>query len=118
MKTPEQAGESVIKKGPANLQKGLEAVGGKLFLTNQRLVFEAHALNIQRENLAVALCGIKSVHPSWTRFLRIPLFPNSITIELQEGKILEFVVYGRKGWVSEISRFAQAEMPCSGPCQS
>lgn len=39
--------ESVIKEGAANLQKNIETVGGKLFLTEQRLIFEARKFNVQ-----------------------------------------------------------------------
>ena len=39
-------GEVIIKEGAANLQKGIETVGGKLRLTNQRLLFKAHKLNV------------------------------------------------------------------------
>ena len=47
MQTLLRQAEKVVKEGAANLQKNLETVGGKLYLTNQRLVFEAHKLNVQ-----------------------------------------------------------------------
>ena len=36
MKTPLLPGETPVKDGAANLQRGLETVGGRLYLTNQR----------------------------------------------------------------------------------
>lgn len=45
MKTELRQGEQIVKEGAANLQKNIETVGGKLCLTNQRLVFEAHKIN-------------------------------------------------------------------------
>ena len=39
MKMGLQPDEKIIKQGAASLQKGFETVGGKLYLTNQRLVF-------------------------------------------------------------------------------
>lgn len=47
MKFALRDGERIIKEGAANLQKNIETVGDKLYLTNQRLVFEAHTLNVQ-----------------------------------------------------------------------
>ena len=40
MKTELNPNEALIKKGGANLQKGAESVGGYLYLTDQRLIFE------------------------------------------------------------------------------
>lgn len=38
-------GEMTVKEGPGNMQRGIETVGGRLYLTNMRVIFEAHALN-------------------------------------------------------------------------
>ena len=46
MKFELRQGEQIIKEGKANLQREWETVGGKLYLTNQRLIFEAHKLNV------------------------------------------------------------------------
>lgn len=51
MRMPLLSGEQLIKEGFANLQRGWEALGGRLYLTNQRLIFESHPFNIQREAL-------------------------------------------------------------------
>jgi len=40
---------------------GAEAVGGKLFLTNRRLVFKSHKLNIQNHELSIHLIDIANV---------------------------------------------------------
>jgi len=47
MNTELKQNEQIIKQKAANLQKGIETVGGVLYLTNQRLVFEAHKINVQ-----------------------------------------------------------------------
>jgi hypothetical protein len=41
------SGERLLLKGGASHYKGKEAVGGKLFLTNKRLLFNSHRFNIQ-----------------------------------------------------------------------
>ena len=38
MKTRTRDSEKNIKHGSANLQKNIETVGGKLYLTNERLI--------------------------------------------------------------------------------
>jgi len=99
------ANEKIIKSGPANFQKGIEQVGGKLYLTNDRIVFESHKLNFQSGTTQIKLEDISSVKKSWTKFLGfIPLVPNSIKISTKEGKRFRFVLYGRSKWISAITK--------------
>ncbi len=103
MKTATRPGELVIKDGAANLQRGIETVGGWLYLTNRRLVFEAHKLNVQRGVTEVELSDIQSSQPCWTKFLGIiPLFPNSLAIHTKDGEEYRFVLFGRSAWASAI----------------
>jgi len=103
MKTELRMGEQVIKEGAANLQKNIETVGGKLCLTNQRLVFEAHDINIQGGTTEVELSNVQSSRPCWTRFLGlIPLFPNSLAVFTKQGKEYRFVLFGRHAWAAAI----------------
>ena len=53
--------ERILGDVASNLFRGLEGVGGRLKITNQRLIFEPHALNIQREILEIPLNKIKEV---------------------------------------------------------
>jgi hypothetical protein len=46
MKTPLATGEAIVKEGAASYLKRYEGVGGKLYLTTERLIFESHAFNI------------------------------------------------------------------------
>lgn len=81
MKTTLRQGEQIIKNGAANLQKNIETVGGKLYLTNQRLVFESHKFNVQSGETEVELSNIQSLEKCWTKFLGfVPLFPNSLAV--------------------------------------
>ena len=74
-------GEAIVKDGAANLQRGIETVGGWAYLTNQRLVFESHAFNVQTGATIIPLESISGVRKCWTKFLNlIPLFPNSFAI--------------------------------------
>ncbi|MBN1954179.1 MAG: hypothetical protein JW900_03920 [Anaerolineae bacterium] len=103
MKTELRQGEQIVKEGAANLQKNIETVGGKLYLTSQRLVFEAHKINIQGGRTEVELSNIQSLRPCWTRFLGlIPLFPNSLAVFTKQGKEYRFVLSGRHAWAAAI----------------
>lgn len=103
MKTELKQNEQIIKQGAANLQKGLETVGGKLYLTNQRLVFEAHKINIQGGSTEINLSDIQSSEKCWTKFLGfIPLMPNSLAVYVKAGKEYRFVLFGRGAWAAAI----------------
>ena len=104
MKTGLNENEQIVKQGAANLQKGLEAVGGKLFLTNHRLVFEAHKMNIQGGNTEINLSDIRSSVKGWTKFLGlIPLMPNTLAICADSGQEYRFVLFGRGAWEAAIN---------------
>lgn len=103
MQTPLLSDEQVIKEGPANLQKNVETVGGKLCLTNRRLFFEAHSMNVQGGTTEIDILSVKSVSPCWTKFLGlIPLFPNSLSVVTDQGKDYRFVLFGRHQWADMI----------------
>jgi hypothetical protein len=93
------ANELIVKEGSANLQRGLETVGGQLLLTNHRLIFEAHSLNLQRHSTVLELTDVVSTTPCWTKlFGLIPLVPNSLAVRLKDEKEYRFVLFGRKSW--------------------
>ena len=104
MKTRLQTDEKVVREDGANHQRGRETVGGKLYLTTQRLVFESHAFNIQTGTTTIALQDVAGVEPTWTKFLDlIPIMPNSIKIATREGKEHSFVVPARDKWIRILS---------------
>ncbi len=103
MKTELKQNEKIIKQGAANLQKGFETVGGKLYLTNQRLVFEAHKINIQGGSTEINLSDIQSSEKCRTKFLDfIPLVPNSLAVYTKSGTEYRFVLFGRSAWAAAI----------------
>lgn len=103
MKTELKQNEQIIKQGAANLQKGLETVGGKLYLTNQRLIFEAHKLNTQGGSTEINLSDIQSSEKCWTKFLGfLPLMPNSLAVYTKSGSECRFVLFGRGAWAAAI----------------
>ena len=96
-------GETIIKEGAANLQKNIETVGGNLRLTNRRLVFKAHKLNVQGGVTELDLADVQSCRPCWTKFLGlIPMFPNSLAVYTKHGKEYRFVLFNRHAWAAAI----------------
>jgi hypothetical protein len=79
----------------------VEAVGGRLKITNKRLIFEAHAVNIQKQVLEVPLNQIKEVGQRNTMFI----VPNGIFVRLKTGVEYKFVVWGRNELIDLINKF-------------
>lgn len=75
----------------ANLFRGFEGVGGKIFLTNQRLIFKSHSLNIQKGQTNIDYNDIVSV----TKRKTMKLINNGIKVTTKEGKVYYFVVNNR-----------------------
>ena len=91
-------GEILIKKGAANHLNQSEGVGGRLFLTNQRLFFKSHFFNIQAHEKAILLKDIISIEANSGG-----LFFRMISILLKNGSVERFVVRGRKIWADKIN---------------
>lgn len=103
MKTQLEPGETILREGAANLQRGLETVGGRAWLTDRRIVFEPHAINVQTQVATIPLADVASTTPCWTRFLGfLPLFPNSLAVATRDGREYRFVLFGRHAWKSAI----------------
>lgn len=100
----DESGAAVLFQGPANHFKGVEAVGGKLYLTRDRLRFKSHGLNVQVHEEAYPLAQIKRTEPART----LGIIPNGLVIELDDGRRERFVVNGRSEWMAKI-RAAAAE---------
>jgi hypothetical protein len=108
-KTELAPGESVLKSGRANLRRGAETVGGRLFLTDRRLIFEAHIFNAQRGGDQIQLSQIEEMEPSWTRlFGVIPVAPGAVCVRMDGGSQHHLVVRGRRNWIQAVQD-AQAE---------
>lgn len=85
------------------MARGAESVGGRLCCTNQRLIFESHAMNVQTGDTIIELGQIVSAKPVWTKaFGLIPLAPNSFEVTLRDGSAQSFVVMGRGEWIAAI----------------
>lgn len=95
-------GETIIKEGKANRTRfALISQGGKLLLTNERLVFVGHGMNIGDGTISIKLGDILRTKKS-VAFWMLPI-PNAIRITNEQGKTHKFVVIGRKKWIQAIA---------------
>ena len=92
--------ETLEFEGPANLFRGIEGVGGKLFITNKKLIFAAHKLNIQKGQTYIPYDEITSVSPRKTA----KLIDNGLRINTIDSKEFDFVVNDREQWIELINQ--------------
>ncbi|RAW03195.1 GRAM domain-containing protein [Pseudochryseolinea flava] len=92
-----QDGEDMLKEGGANHILKYEGVGGKLALTNHRLVFKSHKLNVQTHQLNIPLNQIESL--SIDKSL---VFLKNVLFVTFNGKKHKFIVNEPDEWVTTI----------------
>ena len=97
--------EEILAGGPANLFRGIGAVGGKLFLTKEGLVFSSHKFNIQRGQTKILYSAIEKLEPF--NYSKIMKFDNVLKVHTKEGKTYKFVVNEREVWMKNIEEQLQ-----------
>ena len=98
------AGETIFHFGPANHFKGLESVGGKLFLTDRRLRFRSHAFNVQTHDESYPLGWVRHVEASRT----LGIVPNGLLVHFADGRRERFVVGARDVWIAQLGEAVKA----------
>jgi len=99
--------ENIEFDGPANLLRGIEGVGGKIFLTNERMFFLPHGMNIQKQQVIIEYGKIESVAPRKTA----GLIGNGLRVITISGDKYDFVLYNPKLWIEKIrERIKQEEV--------
>ena len=91
--------ENIIKEGLANHKVKIESVGGKLFLTNKRLVFKSHKINIQKHIFELELSQINNC----AKFKTIGIISNGLKINTN-NKIEKFIVNKPNEWITQIEK--------------
>ncbi len=105
MKTKLRPGEKIIKTGLANMQRGGDTSGGRLYVTDSRLIFEPHRMNLRRENAELELADIVAVEMTWTKvFGLLPIVPNALLVCTRAGGKHRFTVWNRMAWREVIRR--------------
>ena len=98
-----QEGEKVIKQGKANRSRLLVAQGGDLTLTNKRLVFVGHGVNVGEGTISINLDEIMVYGKAFTFSIWLPIpIPNAFKVVLNNGNMYKFTVSGRGKWLAEV----------------
>lgn len=98
-------GEKIIKQGKANKTSILQAQGGELVLTDKRLVFLGHGMNVGNDAANINLEDIVSYGKASTFLIWMPIpIPNAIRIVTKQGSAIKFTVSGRKKWLNELGQ--------------
>lgn len=98
MELPLHPNESILFETDANHFKGIEAVGGRLYLTNQRLVFVSHRLNVQNHLWSIIPASIQRVE----RFRPLLIANNGIRL-ITADATEKFVVDQREEWIKRLT---------------
>lgn len=100
---PQNETEEVLGKFGVTLRRGLEGVGGRMILTNQRLLFEAHGINLQREPVSIPLDDIRGVKT----YNSLGLVPNGFTVQCHSGREYRFIAFNRQQIIDLIRQQAR-----------
>lgn len=90
--------ENIIKEGGANHFKGKEGVGGKLVLTDKRLIFKSHKFNIQNHQENIDLGQVQNLRTTKT----LGILENGLTLELTTSDRHKFIVDEPTDWIEKI----------------
>ena len=90
--------EIIIKEGAANHFKGKEGVGGKLVLTDKRLIFKSHKFNIQNHQENFDLGNVQTLRATRT----LGILEKGLTLELTTNDKHKFIVDEPADWVEKI----------------
>jgi hypothetical protein len=93
-----EEGEKVEYESPANLFRGVEAVGGKLFLTNQKLIFKSHKFNFQNGQIQIQYNAIVEISLRKTS----KIVNNGLRITTNKNEKFDLVLNDRKKWMAEL----------------
>ncbi|MFZ8836436.1 MAG: GRAM domain-containing protein [Flavobacteriales bacterium] len=92
--------ENIILEAKANLNPR----GGKLILTNERLIFKPNKIHIGASPTEILRSDITNCEPLFYYILFvIPLYKCGIIVETKQGESFDFVVSNWSKWHAEIS---------------
>lgn len=93
--------ENIILQDAANLFRGPISVGGRLTLTNSRLIFQPHKINFEKNDEVIEIEKIKGVKKVRT----LDFFDTSLRVTTENDDEYKFVLSAntRDKWFEEIN---------------
>lgn len=97
--------EPIIFETGANHFRGIEGVGGKLYLTDTQLIFKSHKLNIQNHQIFINLLDIENVE----RHKTAGIINNGLLISTLNNTKEKFVVEESDKWLRLLQKHSQLQ---------
>ena len=104
-----RSNEVILRNTRANHLRSYGGVGGRLFLTNQRLIFKPHLFNIRTEENSIPLENIAAIRTPHSDMLS-----SKLAITLTNNLLEFYVVRKRKDWLKEIENTVTAVKKARG----
>jgi len=89
--------ESLLYEGPASHGTGGTKIGGRLYLTNQRLIFKSNIFNLKASEWHVFLQDVLDVTPTNA----LGFVPNELSVKTKSS-LDKFIVFERNKWLKLI----------------
>jgi len=93
-------GEQVEAEGPASYKSNLEAIGGKIFLTNSYIIFKSHKYNFQSRTLIIPYSNIQKLKKSKS----LSIIDNILEINTRDKQACKFIVNESDVWINYINK--------------
>jgi hypothetical protein len=90
--------ETIVFSTGANHFQGVEGVGGKLYLTNKRLIFKSHNFNIQNHEFSINLSDVDEVR----RYSTYGIINNGLSVTTSGNVIEKFAVQEPEEWMFQL----------------
>lgn len=88
--------EPAVLEKLANLFRGVEAVGGRMYLTANSVYFSSHRFNVQTGDTRIGLDEISDIQKCNT----LGIVPNGLRIITRQGQVHQFVLWGRNSVIA------------------
>lgn len=89
--------EEIVIKHPTELHDGYNTISGIFYITNKRIVFEAHNNNLSNSFISFQFSDILSINKTWTKFMGfLPISFDSLTITKKTGNRYSFILLQRE----------------------
>ena len=83
--------EPAVLEKMANLFRGIESVGGRMYLTANSIYFSSHSLNVQAGDSRIGFDEILNIEKCNT----FGFVPNGLRVTTKQGVSYQFVLWGR-----------------------
>lgn len=99
--TPSPTKGEIVCESRANLFDRKTAFGGKIFLTNEYIIFNSHGLNLKKKKVKIAIKEISTID-KWVH-KQSSVTDNGLVIRTTRGNEFKFAVDHRDNWLERLN---------------